>query len=685
MGRDSTELPQAPVSRFPRLARVLDRLAPASSGAAVALGSLVLLGWALDLTILKSVLPGLAAMKANTALAFILAGLSLGAACTGSPSPWPRRLSAACAAAVLALGLLTLGEYLTGVDLGIDNLLVREITELPGDIPGRMAVDTALCFSVLGAALLLLSRDRGHRAAIHALAIVAILVAGSVFIGYAYDVDEFLRVKLDYTPMALNTAAVLVLLAVGIVNARPDYPIRQFLLTDSPAGTIVRRLVPPAIVLPLATGWLILLGYRTEALSEASGLAVFAASVIVLSIGLVLWNAGDFHAAAIRGRLAEEALREDEERLNVILRILPVGLWILDAKGGVLYSNDAARRLWTDVRYVTLDELDTYKGWRLPGREPIAAHEWSGARAVEKGETTIEQEVEIECLDGTHKIIWDSAVPLRRSDGSIYGAVTVNFDITRRKRAEAEIRRLNAELEQRVAERTAGLEAAVKELESFAYAISHDLRAPLRAVDGFSAKVAANYGDRLDDEGRRLLQVVRENALRMGRLIDDLLAFSRLGRREMTLQAVDMEAMARNLAQELRAAEPGRAIEFAFPPLPPAWGDPAMLRQVWVNLIGNAVKFTCRRPVAHIEIGGRSEGAENHYWVKDDGAGFDMRYAGKLFHVFERLHGPEEFEGTGTGLAIAQRIVLRHQGRIWGEGRPDAGATFHFALPAAPH
>ncbi|MBS1189785.1 MAG: cph1 [Rhodocyclaceae bacterium] len=227
----------------------------------------------------------------------------------------------------------------------------------------------------------------------------------------------------------------------------------------------------------------------------------------------------------------------------------------------------------------------------------------------------------------------------------------------------------------------ARLEAANKELEAFAYSVSHDLRAPLRAIDGFSRKVVANYGDRLDDEGRRLLQVVRDNAQRMNQLINDILAFSRTGRREMAPEPVDMEAMAKSVAEEARQAEPGRAIEFAFLPLPPTRGDPALLRQVWVNLIGNAVKFTRRRPVAHIEVGGSTEGGENHYWVKDDGAGFDMRYAGKLFGVFQRLHSQEEFEGTGVGLAIAQRILFRHQGRIWAEGQPDGGATFHFALP----
>ena len=257
----------------------------------------------------------------------------------------------------------------------------------------------------------------------------------------------------------------------------------------------------------------------------------------------------------------------------------------------------------------------------------------------------------------------------------------LNHAITARDEAEREVRQLNSDLETRVQQRTAELQVTNKELESFSYSVSHDLRAPLRAVDGFSRKILAGYGDQLDDEGRRLLQVVRDNAQRMGQLIDDLLSFSRMGRREMAMQPLDMDAMVNAVVNELCQAEPQRAIEFVVLPLPPADGDTAMLRQVWLNLLGNAVKFSRRRPLAHIEVGGRAEGREIIYWVTDDGAGFDVQFSDKLFGVFQRLHRQDEFEGTGVGLAIAQRILQRHHGRIWGEGEPDAGATFRFALP----
>jgi light-regulated signal transduction histidine kinase (bacteriophytochrome) len=230
-------------------------------------------------------------------------------------------------------------------------------------------------------------------------------------------------------------------------------------------------------------------------------------------------------------------------------------------------------------------------------------------------------------------------------------------------------------------EKNVELEAVNKEMEDFSYSVSHDLRSPLRAIDGFSRKVLIGYGERLDDEGRRQLQVVRDNAQRMGELIDNLLAFSRMGRREIILQPLDMDAMVNGVVEELRAAEPERSIEFTLSPLPRARGDVAMMRQVWVNLLSNAVKFSRKRQTAHIEVGCREEEGELHYWVKDDGAGFDMQYADKLFGVFQRLHRQDEFEGTGVGLAIVQRILHRHKGHIWGEGKPDGGATLHFVLP----
>jgi PAS domain S-box-containing protein len=275
-------------------------------------------------------------------------------------------------------------------------------------------------------------------------------------------------------------------------------------------------------------------------------------------------------------------------------------------------------------------------------------------------------------------VLYNASV-YRSEKGEVAGVFAAARDITERKRAEEELRNYHEHLEELVRERTAQLETANKDLEGFAYSVSHDLRVPLRAVDGYSNLLLKHYPDKLDDEGKRYLNVVRDNTRKMAQLIDDILAFSRMGRLGMTMLEVDMDALVRTMFDELKPAD--RDVVAEIRRLPSCHGDQAMLRQVWVNLLGNAFKFTRGKAPAVIEVGARTEGAECIYYVKDNGAGFDMQYSEKLFGVFQRLHGVQEFEGTGIGLAIVKRIISRHGGRVWAEGKVGEGATFYFALP----
>ncbi|HYK19400.1 MAG TPA: ATP-binding protein [Pyrinomonadaceae bacterium] len=240
---------------------------------------------------------------------------------------------------------------------------------------------------------------------------------------------------------------------------------------------------------------------------------------------------------------------------------------------------------------------------------------------------------------------------------------------------------LNAELEQRVEERTRKLKEANKELEAFSYSVSHDLRAPLRAIDGFSRILLEEYREKFDEDGKRVLDVIRSNTQNMGRLIDDLLAFSRLSRKQIDASPVDMQGLASDVFQQLQTGFADQNIQFNLSPLPPTEGDPALIRQVFVNLLSNAAKYSRPRIQSVIDVSGHCENGDCVYYVKDNGVGFDMAYAKKLFGVFQRLHSVEEFEGTGVGLAIVQRIIHRHGGRVWAEGKVDEGATFFFSLP----
>jgi PAS domain S-box-containing protein len=371
----------------------------------------------------------------------------------------------------------------------------------------------------------------------------------------------------------------------------------------------------------------------------------------------------------------EAELHESEERFRTMANSMSQLAWIARADGFIFWYNQR----WYEYTGSRPGEMEGWD-WQSvhdPLKLPDVMAKWRAA--IASGEP-FEMEFPLRGADGKFRNFLTRGQPLKDSSGRVEQWFGTNTDVDELKQAEEKVRRLNIGLEQRVAERTAQLEAANQELEAFAYSVSHDLRAPLRAVTGFAAIVMEDFSPQLPEAGKHCLQRIQKGGERMGQLIDDLLAFSRLNRQSVKPQTLDMGRLVQSALEELKPQQEGREFDFQLGDLPACHGDPALLKQVWLNLLSNAIKYTKGRTPAIIEIGCRPERGELVYFVRDNGAGFDMQFAHKLFGAFQRLHRFDEFEGTGIGLANVQRIIHRHGGRVWAQAALNQGATFHFTL-----
>jgi PAS domain S-box-containing protein len=375
----------------------------------------------------------------------------------------------------------------------------------------------------------------------------------------------------------------------------------------------------------------------------------------------------------------ENALRISEERYRSLTLASAQIVWTKNAEGQV--SEDWP--MWRAFTGQRADEL-AGRGWanavHPEDRERIF-EVWANAA---KTATVYETEYRVRRRDGEYRHMAVRGVPVLEPGGAVREWIGTCADITGRRRAEEEVRTIHAELEKRVQERTSQLEAANHELEAFSYSVSHDLRAPLRAIHGFSRILMEEYAPEFSGQVRHYLEVIHENALQMGELIDDLLIFSRLSRQPLQKQAIAPADLVAQALHDLNQETDPR-IEVLVRALPPCEGDPALLKQVYVNLLSNSIKYTGRCAQARIEVGALpADGRAAVYYVRDNGVGFDMQYVHKLFGVFQRLHKASEYPGTGIGLAIVQRILQRHGGRIWAESELGRGATFYFTMEPEP-
>ncbi len=408
---------------------------------------------------------------------------------------------------------------------------------------------------------------------------------------------------------------------------------------------------------------------------------VLRLGVFVLEGTLVSALSGALHSARVRATTSAReslnnqlSLRQSEERFRAFVT----------ASSDVVYrmSSDWSEMQQLHGRDFIADTEKPNRAWLQeyihPDDQP---HVMAVINEAIRTKSIFELEHRVRRVDGTLGWTFSRAIPLLDAKGEIVEWFGAASDVTERKQAEEQIRRLNAELEQKVIERTAQLKAANKELEAFSYSVSHDLRAPLRSIDGFSQALLEDYADRLDDKGKDFLQRVRGASQRMALLIDDLLKLSRVTRSEMRHETVDLSALVRAVGERLQSEHPARHVDLQIADGLTVNGDARLLGIALENLLGNAWKFTGKQSDAKIEFGAVPDDQEKPaYFVRDNGAGFDMAYADQLFGAFQRLHGATEFEGTGIGLATVERIVRRHGGRIWAESAVGRGATFFFTL-----
>ncbi len=701
---------------------------------AVIFGLLGLAGWVFDFAILKSGWPELVQIKANTAICLILLGVSLWLQRKATEQTRARNLAGQLLAGLAAaVGLVSYGEYLFGWDLGIDQLLFADSQQeaVRSVALGLMAPVNALSFYFLGLALIVLSwAPRREVWPSQILSFAAGLIS-------LFNLMDFIVAPGSlHTYTSLPAAIALTVLSPAVMSARPQWgygaaapgsstrePMarRWFFrsLTDSDrplryGGAVL--LAAAAVVLnaalhrSLGGGSIYVVFYPVTLLAAMLGglkpgilatlLSAAAAAYFFLDPpGMGVEKPGDmlslavFSATgigiAVLAEVVDRARRRSADKLGksyaYARSLIETGLdplLVISREGKI-----------TDVNHATEEATGVARA-RLIGRDfsgyftdPEKARE-GYRQAFDQGQLN-DYPLALRHVSGKVMDVLYHARVYRDETGAVAGVFAAARDITERKRVEQELSVYRQHLEELVAARTAeiqtsnkSLASANQELETFAYSVSHDLRTPLRAVDGFSRILLEEYAPQLDAEGRRIIGVIRDGTKRMARMIDDILAFSGAGRMEISLHAIDMGELVRAALKDLGPAMAGRDVRVEIKPLPPAHGDAPMFRLLWTNLLDNALKFTRPKLKGVIEVGAQAGKGEMVYYVKDNGVGFDMRYVDKLFGVFQRLHGQSEFPGTGIGLAIVKRIVARHGGRVWAKGKVGEGATVYFALPA---
>jgi PAS domain S-box-containing protein len=630
----------------------------------IGLGVFVWLGWKFDIEFLKRPLPHLASMNPTTSVLFILSGFSFLCLLSGN-SKKIKFMGYVFTCIIFAIALLRLLDTFTHFQTNIDFFIFSGKLEKDqaGGFSRGMATNTAVCFLLISFALPLVNVET-HKKIMpaHFIALLIALFGLLSILGCIYRVQAFYMV-LAYIPMAIHTAMGFLFFSLAVLFSNPDKGIMKELTSPYGGSQTARILIPAAILIPMFLGYIRLLAHWSGVFSTEFGEAILILSIIVIFVLLIWYNSVSLNKKDSLRIMAETRLKwnilqlkESEEKFQKAFQVSAAGISITRI---------------SDSRY--LDVNDTFVQMTGYSKKELIGHSSTELGIVvnlKKREDVLQQvkeqgsakhfEITVRHKSGRLLEVLSSVETILLNEEK--HAINIIFDITDRKEAEMQ------------------LEAVNKELEAFSYSVSHDLRAPLRAVDGYAKMLEEDYYDLFDQQGKKFLNSIQYNAKKMSNLIDDLLAFSRLGRKTVLKADLDMNDLIQSVLKDLDKMAKHNA-EIKVGELHSANGDYVLMKQVFINLISNGIKYSSKKPDSMIEITSEERDKEIIYSVKDNGDGFDMTYVDKLFGVFQRLHTDEEFEGTGVGLAIVQRIINKHGGKVWAHAELGKGATFSFTLP----
>lgn len=625
------------------------------------IGVLVLAGWQFHIDFIKYPIPGLVAMNPTTALGFIAISGSFLLLAASKTNQLAHRAGYVLAGMALLIALLRLEDFLLTPELNIDMILFsgKLAEDSPSNLSSRMAPNTAASFLLSAVSLFFIHTRKWRIEAAQSIAFLIVVISLFSILGYLYEVKEFYGI-LEYLPMAVHTAVCFLLFAVSLLFFSSDRGLMKIITSPLAGGVLGRILIPFAILIPFGLGFLKLYAFWNFGFSVEFGAAALVLSIILVFVSLTWIVANSLNEkdqlrrdAQLQVQLAYTILQSSIESLKDVL------IFSIDTHFKYLNFNqsfkEATRQVYGTEVQIGNSMLTSIT--RIEDREKAKANCEEALQGRNHSTIEIFGDLDRQYFETRYN-------PIHNQQGEVIGVTVLSENVTERKLFEEKIMTLN------------------KDLEAFSYSVAHDLQAPLRLIDGYSSILIEDYSKKLDEEFQRLLKVISRNAQKMGQLIEDLLRFSKLGKSTVNKSHVNMKQVIKEVVTEQsELVDPGR-LDIRLGTLEDLVCDEVLMRLVFSNLLSNAIKYSGKREKSIIEINSMRSADKVTYSVKDNGTGFDMKNTEQMFQVFQRFHKPTDFDGTGVGLAIVDRIIQKHGGKIWAEGEEDKGATFYFSLPA---